>query len=136
MPTSADATSGVVTRYLDLGLRLGRLLDGLVDAYYGPPPLAQRVEDEPPRPAASLVGDARRLVADLDAGDDDDPPLTAARRAWLRAQAVGLHATARRLAGEDIGYADEVEACYGVRPTRVADYAVSAAHPALDEVLP
>ena len=41
---------------------------------------------------------------------------TAGRRRWLRAQVVGLLTTARRLAGEPIGYAEEVESCYGVRP--------------------
>ena len=45
----ADATPGpsVVDRYLELGLRLGRHVDGFVDAYYGPPALAARVEAEP-----------------------------------------------------------------------------------------
>ena len=41
----------VVTSYLQLGLRLGRHVDGLVDAYYGPPELAAAVEAEPLRPA-------------------------------------------------------------------------------------
>ncbi len=36
---------------------------------------------------------------------------------------VGLLTTARKLAGEPIAYADEVEACYGVRPTRVDEEA-------------
>ena len=30
-------------RYLELGLRLGRHVDGLVDAYYGPPELKEQV---------------------------------------------------------------------------------------------
>ncbi len=36
----------VTTSYLELGLRMGRHIDGLVDAYYGPPELAQQVEAE------------------------------------------------------------------------------------------
>jgi hypothetical protein len=40
------------------------------------------------------------------------------------------------LNGEDIGYADEVEACYGVRPTRVPEEELLQAHRRLDEVLP
>jgi hypothetical protein len=44
--------------------------------------------------------------------------------------------TARRLAGEAIGYADEVEACYGVRPTRVAEEVLVEARRRIDEVLP
>ena len=48
----------------------------------------------------------------------------------------GLATTCARLAGEPIGYADEVEACYGVRPTRVDEEVLVAAHRRLDEVLP
>jgi hypothetical protein len=44
--------------------------------------------------------------------------------------------TARKMAGEAIGYADEVEACYGVRPSRVDDEVFAAAHRRLDRVLP
>ena len=38
----------VVRSYLELGLRLGRHVDGLVDAYYGPPELADAVGAESP----------------------------------------------------------------------------------------
>ena len=102
-----------VHRYLEVGLRVGRHLDGLVDAYYGPADLEQRVADEPRRELPALVADLRSLVADLDAGDGD---LDAVRRRWLRAQAAGLHTAARKLAGEDVAFLDEVESCYGVRP--------------------
>ncbi len=47
-----ERVGGLVRRYLDLGLQLGRHIDGLVDAYYGPPE---------PRAAA---GDARRWRPD------------------------------------------------------------------------
>ena len=56
----------LVDRYLELGLRLGRHVDGLVDAYYGPRDLARRIDAEAVTPAAALRDDARRLVADLD----------------------------------------------------------------------
>ena len=38
----------VVERYLELGLRLGRHHEDLVDSYYGPTELADRVEAEEP----------------------------------------------------------------------------------------
>jgi hypothetical protein len=124
----------LVERYLLLGLRVGRHLDGFVDAYYGPPELARRMEDEPLVPLPVLVDEARRLVADLEPGVG--APLEPARRAWLRAQAVGVHTSARKLAGEQIPFVDEVEACYGVRPERVPDDELAAAHARLEEVLP
>jgi hypothetical protein len=92
-----------------------------------------------------LVTDARALLAALDAGaplDDgsegtnDSDLVIAARRRWLRAQIIGLLTTARRLAGEPVGYVEEVEACYGVRPTPVPEEDLAAAHARLAEALP
>lgn len=141
MPASTDrsrsADADPVGCYLELGLRLGRHLDGLVDAYYGPADLAERAADEPPRPLPALVDDARGLVADLDAGvaagaGELDPQ----RRAWLRAQVSGLHTVARKLGGEPIGYSEEVQACYGVTPRAVPEDELEASHRRLDDVLP
>ena len=127
----------MVNRYIELGLRLGRLLDGLVDAYYGPAEVKQRIENEPTPEPAKLAQEARRLIADLDAGEGD---LEASRRRWIRGQARGLLVTAQRFAGETIGFLDEVEQCYGLRPTRVEDdalgtYAENAAATAWDRAL-
>ena len=123
----------LVVRYLELGLRLGRLLDGLVDAYYGPPELKLRVDNEPAPDPAKLAQDARHLIAELDAGEG---ALDAHRRRWIRGQARGLLVTAQRFAGETIGFLDEVEQCYGVRPTRVEEDEIAAAHRRIDAVLP
>lgn len=137
--------SGLVDAYLTLGLRLGRHVDGLVDAYYGPADRASSVEAEPVQVPERLLAGARDLLAAIDAGEALDPSESArghgdgaapSRRHWLRAQVVGLLTTARRLSGEPIGYADEVEACYGVRPARVDEEVFSGAHHRLDEVLP
>jgi hypothetical protein len=122
-----------VHRYLEVGLRVGRHLDGLVDAYYGPADLEQRVAGEPRRDLPALVADLRSLVAGLDAGDGDLDPV---RRRWLRAQSAGLHTAARKLAGEDVAFLDEVESCYGVRPGWVDHEVYAEAHRRLDAVLP
>ena len=126
---------GPVDRYLELGLRLGRHVDGFVDAYYGPPAVAERVAAEPIVAPEALAADAGRLVVDLDAGAGE-PELGADRRHWLRGQVVGLHTSARKLAGAEISYADEVEQCYGVRPTMRPEDDFEAAHRRLDAVLP
>ena len=44
-----------VERYLELCLRLGRHIDGLVDAYYGPAEISERVDAEELRDPAALV---------------------------------------------------------------------------------
>ncbi|MBU6330652.1 MAG: DUF885 domain-containing protein [Acidobacteria bacterium] len=125
----------IIDRYLELGLRLGRHVDGFVDAYYGPPAVAARVAAEAITAPSVLVADAARLLADLDAGADADL-LDAGRRRWLRAQTLGLHTSARKLAGEQLAYADEVEWCYGVRPRWRDTDEFAAAHRRLDAVLP
>jgi hypothetical protein len=128
-----SATPGLVDRYLELGLRLGCHVDGLVDAYYGPPELARAVAAEPVVTPVQLGNDARRLVADLDGGDE--PDLSGQRRRWIRGQVVGLVTVAGKLAGEPITYSDEVEACYGVRPMWVDEEELTAAHRRLEESL-
>ncbi len=122
--------SDLVEGYLLLGLRLGRHVDGFVDAYYGPPALAERAEAEGRLDPAGLAADARALAARLD--ELDDPQ----RRRWLAAQLEGLETSARRLAGEEIPYAEEVRRCYGVEPETVSEDELADAHARLDELLP
>jgi hypothetical protein len=110
-------------RYLLLALRLGRLDDGVVDAYFGPRELADRVEAEPPATPSDLVAEADALLTELPDG-------------WLRDQVGGLRTYAGILAGERWDYADEVEACYGIRPERSDPDALTAAHQDLESLLP
>jgi len=110
-------------RYLVLGLRLGRHVDGLVDAYYGPSELKEQVGAEELVPTEQLAADGQALLAEVPDG-------------WLRDQVVGCATYARVLAGEELAYADEVEACYGVRPVRTPLSVYEAAHAELDELLP
>jgi hypothetical protein len=123
--------SEVAPRYVELGLRLGRHVEGLVDSYFGPAEIKQRVEAEDLRPPADLARDAGSLLEALD-GDGLAEP----RRKWLRAQLVGLETVARRLAGEEIPFAEEVERCYGIRPERVPEERFEQVHEILDEKLP
>ena len=121
----------VVERYLTLGLRLGRHVDGLVDAYYGPPGLAESVAGEDLRAASELAADADVLLGDLDSADLDE-----SRRLWLRDQVVGVRTYAGRLAGDELGYRDEVERCYGIRPTWIPEERFTHAHERLEALLP
>jgi len=121
----------VVTSYLEFCLRLGRHIDGLVDSYYGPPEISERIEAEELRKPSSLVSDAAALLASLDGSELDE-----SRRRWLRSQLGGLETVARKLAGEEVAYEDEVERCYGVRPRWTSEEEFETVHRELDEVLP
>jgi hypothetical protein len=123
---------GIVERYLELGLRLGRHVDGLVDSYIGPPELAEGVEHEPLREPAALAADAGELLDALGAPNGLDEQ----RCGWLQDQVGGLHAYAGVLAGEQLAYSDEVERCYGVRPEPVPEESFGAAHAEFERLLP
>jgi hypothetical protein len=110
-------------RYLRLGLQLGSHVEGIVDAYFGPPELAAEVDAEPPVEPRALVGAAEGLLDELEDG-------------WLRDQVGGVRTYAGVLAGESVPYADEVEGCFGVRPTYTEEAVFEAAHEQLEELLP
>ena len=116
-------TDAAAERYIRLGLQLGRHVDGIVDAYFGPSELAADVDAEPPVDPPELVSAAEALLDELEDG-------------WLRDQVVGLRTYAGVLAGESRSYADEVEGCYGVRPTHTDEAVFTAAHEQLEELLP
>ncbi len=121
----------VAEGYVELGLRLGRHVDGLVDSYYGDPAVKVRIDAEPPSEPSALAEDAARLINELDEAGLDEQ-----RRRWLHEQLVGLETVARKLAGEEFAFADEVERCYGVRPRRTPEAEIEAAHAGLDAALP
>jgi hypothetical protein len=110
-------------RYLELGLRLGRHVAGLVDSYCGPVELRDRVDAEEPVQPSRLAADADTLLPELEDG-------------WLRDQVDALAAYARVLSGEPMRYSDEVERCYGVRPERTPVAVYEEAHAKLAELLP
>src|SRR2546421_12233974 len=116
-------THSAPERYLRLGLQLGRHVEGIVDAYFGPPELAAAVDAEPPVDPRRTVSAAEALLDELEDG-------------WLRDQVVGLRTYAGVLAGESGSYADEVEGCYGVRPRYTDEAVFAAAHERLEELLP
>ena len=118
-----DAAQTVSERYLRLGLQLGRHVEGVVDAYFGPPELATDVEAERPEEPRVLVTAAEALLDELGDG-------------WLRDQVVGLRTYAGMLAGESRSLADEAEGCFGVRPTYTDEGVFRAAHERLEELLP
>jgi hypothetical protein len=114
----------VVERYVELGLRLGRHDDALVDSFYGSPELAERVGTEELRAPAALAEDAEALLVEL----EDDP--------WLAGQVRSLATTARKLTGQELAYAEEVELVYGIEPRWHDETAFRRAAELLDEALP
>lgn len=115
--------------YLLLALSLGTHIDGLVDAYYGPQELREQAEARQVTPA-QLAEDAIELRARA-AGEPD-----AQRALWLDRQLIALETLARRSAGEDMAYLDEVERCFDARPEPTPSHAYAEARDQLDDLLP
>ena len=116
-------SESVVERYLRLGLQLDRHVEGTVDAYFGPAAFPDLVASASPVDPSALVDAAEALLDELDDG-------------WLRDQVVGLRTYAGVIAGESLSYPDEVEGCYGVRPSHTDEAVFEAAHEKLEELLP
>jgi hypothetical protein len=120
----------IVERYLTLGLRLDRHVDGFVDAYFGPEELAARVKAEPVCDPGALAAEAAELAASL------PPEWQEERRRWLAAQLQACETLARRLDGDELSWPDLVERLYGVRPQRADERRLTRAQGLLDEALP
>lgn len=99
----------VVRDYLMLGLRLGRLVDGFIDCWFGDPAVAAEVADEPTPDPVELAAQAVSARAAL-----VDSGLSGPRRRFLAAQLRALECSARRLAGEPMPFLAEVEEYFGV----------------------
>ncbi len=113
--------------YLTLALSLGELEAGIVDAYYGPAELRERAAKDDP---ATLAGRAVRLRSEVQSN------VSGQRREWLERQLIAVETMCRRLAGEEIGYVAEVEACFDARPEMTPARNYELVHAQLDELLP
>ncbi len=121
----------LIREYCLLGLRFDRLVEGFVDAYTGDPALTQQVAAEPVPDPAELSRSAAALRREV-AGSD----LEEARKDYLDGQLRGLEASGRSLAGEAMGFVDEVEAYFAVRPSMGDPEVYAGAHAVLADLLP
>jgi hypothetical protein len=121
----------LVNEYLLLGLRFDRLVEGFVDAFTGDPALRAQVANEPAPLPADLARRATELRNELPSSG-----LPADRAAWLDGQLSALSVSGRKLAGEEVGFVDEVESYFQVRIEPGDTAAYVAAHDALDALLP
>lgn len=124
-------TIDVPREYCLLGLRFDRLVDGFVDAYFGDEALRRQVAEEDKPDPRALARRADELRTELHSCD-----LTPDRVDFLDAQLAALEVSGRKLAGESIAFADEVEGYFQVRPEFGDQETYADAHAALDELLP
>lgn len=116
---TAPAAPDLVNEYLRLGLAFDRIEPGFVDAYTGDPELRAQVQNAPVPDPADLARRARHLRGRLPDSLPDD------RAAFIGAHLTALECSARRFAGEPVGFVEEVKAYFDVdiAPLDVAVYA-------------
>ncbi|GAA4811708.1 DUF885 domain-containing protein [Tomitella cavernea] len=124
-------TFDLIRRYQLLGLRFDRIEEGFVDAFTGDPALRAAVDDEPAPHPAELARSAAALRGEVLAATD----LVQRRRDFIAAHLRALECSARKFAGEHIGFVDEVEAYFDVRIELGDQDRYREAHRTLDEVL-
>jgi hypothetical protein len=124
----------LLREYLLLGLRFDRIESGYVDAYTGDPGLRQTVSAEPAPDPADLARQAQRLLAalpDVPRGNGFDE----ARADYIGAHLRALVCAARKFAGEDIGFVDEVHDYFDVHIAKGELETYRQAHARLNDVV-
>lgn len=136
-PSPAMAALDAAARdYVALTLEIGEREPGYVDAYYGPADWAQAAKANP-RTVAQLSAAAADLSARLSAVPTDGLDREGVqRRAYLLAHVSAASARLRMLAGEKMGFADEAEALFGVRPELKPLESYDAALARIDALVP
>ena len=129
MTVPARSSDDPVVEYLRIGLAFDRLEEGFVDAYTGDPALRADVQNAPRPDPADLAARARGLLSRLPDG------LPADRAEFVGSHVRALECSARKFAGEDVGFVDEVRAYFDVdiAPADPATY--RQAHADLAEAL-
>ncbi|WP_243789933.1 DUF885 domain-containing protein [Saccharopolyspora gloriosae] len=123
--------SELVREYLRLGLRFGRLGEGILLSCTADPRLCRGVARESVSTPDELVAQAVLLRAEL-----PECGLPVARARFLDAQLAALECHGGKLAGRPMSFRDEAVGCFQVRPERGDPERYRRAHAELADVLP
>ncbi len=124
----------LIDEYLLLGLRFDRVEEGYVDSFTGDGRLRRQVADEPAPQPAELAAQAQRLLAELPQvprGSD----FTEQRAEFIAAHLRALACAARKFAGEEVGFIEEVRDYFDVQISLGDPDRYRAAHARMDGVL-
>ncbi|MDF3038660.1 MAG: hypothetical protein K0Q71_1366 [Thermomicrobiales bacterium] len=121
-----------VTRdYARLAFGLECHIPGFIDAWLGPPDTRAALDPDPAPAPDALVATARDLLARIPLMDASET-----RREYLAKQVEAMLTNARRLAGDDIPYRDEVRLLFDIEPHATPEGDYDAAINDLDHLLP
>ncbi|MFW9995459.1 MAG: hypothetical protein ACFFD4_25710 [Candidatus Odinarchaeota archaeon] len=103
-------------QYLLLGLRIGKLIDGYVDSYFGPPELATMVNNEDSRSPESLLEISHSLLKDLpEQGFEEE------RNRFLEKVLNATVSSLEVLSGIQVPYLELVKRLFDIEPELIDD---------------
>ncbi|HYE28095.1 MAG TPA: hypothetical protein VEA61_07660 [Allosphingosinicella sp.] len=111
-----ESLNGIAADYVKLQLAIGEKEQGYVDAYYGPPEWQAEAKAKPQTLPALAVRAAVLTVRLRSLADARLQPIERRRRDFLLAQLRAASTRLRMLQGAKLGFADEAEGQFGVRP--------------------
>lgn len=120
----------ISSEYVSLAFALEGHVEGFVDAYYGPPEPREHGRGRASAPQAMLE-DVRALRRDVSASAYPER-----RKAYLDAQLRGMETIARKVAGEELSYVEEVRGCYDIEPAHTSEALFEQATAELDALFP
>ncbi|WP_207842714.1 DUF885 domain-containing protein [Williamsia soli] len=124
-------TAALVEQYLRLGLAFDGLEPGFVDAFTGDPSLRREVENAPAPDPRALARQAAWLRTELPGAGLDKT-----RTGFIDSALTALECSARKFAGDDIGFVDEVRNYFDVDIEMGDPELYRQAHADLDALLP
>jgi hypothetical protein len=122
---------GLGAEYLEVVLRLRKLVPGWVESYVGPPALADAVDNGKDVSVEDLC-DAALALSERVSSDEKE----ADRRVWLLAQLRAISTALLWRGGERLSYSELFERCHGARVELAPDQQFEHAHALLDRALP
>ncbi|PVY31452.1 hypothetical protein C7458_103268 [Williamsia muralis] len=131
VPFDPMHTNAVVEEYLRLGLAFDRLEPGFVDAFTGDPALRREVENAAAPDPRELARQAATLRAEVGGAG-----LTPQRAQFLTSALHALECSARKFAGDEITFVDEVRNYFDVDIEMGDPELYRQAHLDLDALLP
>jgi len=102
--------------YLLLGLRIGKLIDGYIDAYFGPPELKHTVEKEKPPSPKDLLSKCKALQKELPNKD-----YLHERIKFLGKMLEAMETSLEILNGHEFPYLEKVNRLYDIKPELIDD---------------
>lgn len=119
----------ISSEYISLAFALEGHVEGFVDAYYGPPGPREHGHTRASTPQV-ILDDVRAFRREVRASDYPER-----RKEYLDAQIRAMETMARKVAGEEVSYLEEVRGCFDIDAVYTPDALFEQAAAELDELL-